>query len=354
MTQIDTAISLLRDLIQTPSFSREEQDTASLLNLWLSSRGLEVRRSGNNLWVRGAAYSQDKPTVMLCSHHDTVRPVSSWDGDPFDPRLEDGKLIGLGSNDAGGCVVALSMTFLDMHARKDLPFNLLLALSAEEEIAGAGGVASIMDDVGPVAFAIVGEPTDMALAVAEKGLMVLDCTARGVSGHAARSTGINAISIAMRDIAWIEGYRFPRESELLGPVKMTVTQIEAGTQHNVVPDTCRFVVDVRVTDAYAHEEILADLRTHLQSEVQPRSMRLRPSAIDSDHPVVAAAQDLGLRCFASPTMSDQALLSIPSVKIGPGMSERSHTAGEYITIEELERGLKIYKALLERYAEKIR
>ncbi|MBE0646035.1 MAG: M20 family metallo-hydrolase [Bacteroidetes bacterium] len=351
MTRLDGAIALLSDLIRTPSFSREENGSADLLRDWLGRQGLQVRRTGNNIWTRSAAFDERKPTVMLCSHHDTVRPVSSWERDAFDPLIVDGKIIGLGSNDAGGCVAALCMTFLDMHEREDLPFNLLLVLSAEEEIAGDGGVASLGEELGAVDFAIVGEPTDMELAVAEKGLMVLDCTAHGVSGHAARSTGVNAISVAMKDIAWIEQYRFPRESPRLGPVKMTVTQIEAGTQHNVVPDHCHFVVDVRVTETYSHEEILEVLRANLQADVQPRSMRLRPSAISDDHAIIRAAESLGLVCFGSPTMSDQALLTVPSVKIGPGRSERSHTAGEYLMIEELERGLRIYHDLLERYAE---
>jgi acetylornithine deacetylase len=354
LNSLEEAIALLHDLIRTPSFSREEHDTADLLTAWFEARGIAVRRKGNNIWVRGSAHSDARPTVMLCSHHDTVRPVSSWNRDPFEPRVEDGKIIGLGSNDAGGCAAALCLTFLALHAREDLPFNLLLALSAEEEIAGDGGIVSLADDLGRIDLAIVGEPTDMEMAVSEKGLLVLDCTAMGVAGHAARSTGINAISIAMRDIEWIEQYRFPIESSLLGPVKMTVTQVNAGTQHNVIPDICRFVVDIRVTDKYTHEEILRTVREHLKSDVEPRSMRLRPSSISDDHAIVRAARDLCIGCFGSPTMSDQALLTVPSVKIGPGRSERSHTAGEYILVEELERGLRVYHELLERYAEMIR
>ncbi|MFZ1730098.1 MAG: M20/M25/M40 family metallo-hydrolase [Bacteroidota bacterium] len=354
MSALEQAIALLCDLIRTPSFSREEGNTAALLADWFGQRGIAVHRKGNNLWVRGSKHDDLKPTVMLCSHHDTVRPVSSWERDPFEPRVSDGKITGLGSNDAGGCAAAFCMTFLELHSREDLPFNLLLALSAEEEIAGDGGIISLADELGHIDLAIVGEPTDMKMAVAEKGLLVLDCIAHGVSGHAARSTGVNAISIAMRDIEWIEQYRFAKESRQLGPVKMTVTQINAGTQHNVVPDSCHFVVDVRVTDCYAHEEILATVRQHVKSDVEPRSMRLRPSAVNDDHAIVLAARDLGIECFGSPTMSDQALLKVPSVKIGPGRSERSHTAGEYLLVEELERGLRIYHELLERYAEMIR
>jgi acetylornithine deacetylase len=351
VSALNEAIDLVSDLVRTPSFSGEEHATADLLAHWLRARGATVHRKGNNVWSFGETVDEAKPTLMLCSHHDTVRPVASWQRDPFDPLMTEGRIIGLGSNDAGGCVAALCMTFLALRKRGDLPFNVLLVLSAEEEIAGDGGLVSVMEEVGSVALAIVGEPTDMALAVAEKGLLVLDCTAYGVAGHAARSTGVNAISIAMRDIDWIERQVFPDESPLLGPVKMTVTQIEAGTQHNVVPDRCRFVVDVRVTERYTHEEILDTLRTHLLSDVQPRSMRLRPSAIPDDHPIVRAAADLGFACFGSPTMSDQAMLAIPSVKIGPGRSERSHTAEEYVTIEELERGLRMYHDLIHKYAE---
>lgn len=354
MNAFTESLALLEELIRIPSFSREEGGTADLLAAWLHDHGAATQRSGNNLWVRGARQNPAFPTVMLCSHHDTVRPVASWTREPFTPVVEDGRLIGLGSNDAGGSVVALCQTFLAFQHRDDLPFNLLLVLAAEEEIAGEGGVGSVMDQVGPVDLAIVGEPTGMQLAVAEKGLMVLDCVATGEAGHAARDTGVNAISIAMRDIAWIEDHRFPGESALLGPVRMTVTQINAGTQHNVVPDRCHFVVDIRVTDRWSHEEILDTLRAHLRSDAVPRSMRLRPSAIPSDHPIVAAAEALGLPRFGSPTMSDQAVLRVPSVKIGPGLSERSHTAGEYITLEELRRGLEIYPALLEQYAENLR
>lgn len=350
----DDAIALLTQLVRIPSPSGEEHASADFLEHWLASRDVDTRRIGNNILVGVERRDAAKPTVLLDAHHDTVRPVSTWDRDPFDPLVDDQRIIGLGSNDAGGCVAAMTITYLALHARRDLPFNLLLVLSAEEEIAGEGGIAAVMDVIDPVDLVLVGEPTDMQLAVAEKGLMVLDCLAHGVAGHAARATGINAISIAMRDIAWLERCEFPRHSSMLGPVSMTVTQINAGTQHNVIPDRCDFVVDVRVTDTYTHEEILETLRRGMQSEPRPRSMRLRPSVIDPRHPIVMAARDLGLRSFGSPTMSDQALLRVPSVKIGPGRSERSHTAGEYLMIEELERGLRLYPQLLERFAEYLR
>lgn len=347
----DEAIALLTQLIRIPSPSREEHVSAEFLARWLGDRGVAAERIGNNIVAGAGDRDASKPTVLLDAHHDTVRPVSSWERDPYDPLVDNDRIIGLGSNDAGGCVAAMTMTYLALHTRRDLPFNLMLALSAEEEIAGEGGITAVMDAIGPVDLVLVGEPTDMQLAVAEKGLMVLDCRAHGVAGHAARATGINAIGIAMRDIAWLARCEFPRHSALLGPVTMTVTQINAGTQHNVIPDRCDFVVDIRVPETYEHQEILETLRRGMRSELQPRSMRLRPSAIDERHLIVMAGRALGLRAFGSPTMSDQALLRVPSVKIGPGRSERSHTAGEFLLIEELDRGLRLYPLLLERYAE---
>ena len=353
-TRIHEAIGLLAQLIRIPSPSGEEHATADFLQRWLADHGVTASRIGNNIVAGADDRDASKPTVMLDAHHDTVRPVSSWMRDPYDPLVDQERITGLGSNDAGGCVAAMTLTYLALRGRRDLPFNLVLVLSAEEEIAGAGGITAVMDAIGPVDLVLVGEPTDMQLAVAEKGLMVLDCRAHGVAGHAARATGVNAIGVAMRDIAWLARCELPLRSSQLGPVTMTVTQINAGTQHNVIPDRCDFVVDVRVTETYQHEEILQALRRGMESELHPRSMRLRPSAIAEHHPIVTAAHALGLRRFASPTMSNQALLRVPSVKIGPGRSERSHTAGEYLMIEELERGLRLYPLLLERYAEFLR
>lgn len=347
----EEAVDLLTGLIRIPSFSREEAGTADLLESWFRDRGMEPRRTGNNIWLRTPHFEAGKPSLLLCSHHDTVRPVSTWTGDPFEPRVEDGRLTGLGSNDAGASAVVLGLIYAALEQRADLPFNLHLALTAEEEIAGAGGLVSILGALGPIDLAIVGEPTGMEMAIAEKGLLVLDCTAHGVAGHAARSDGTNAISIAMRDIAWFEQWRCERESPRLGPLNMTVTQINAGSQHNVIPDRCEFVVDVRVTERYTHEEIVEMIRAHVASDVRPRSMRLRPSSIPDEHPIVRAASALDIPRFGSPTMSDQALMPFPSVKIGPGRSERSHTAEEYVTLEEIATGLRRYLDLIAHYAE---
>jgi len=344
-------VELICELIRIPSFSREEDGTADLLASWFMERGLKPRRSGNNIMLRTPHFDAGKPSLLLCSHHDTVRPVSTWTDDPFEPRVENGRLTGLGSNDAGASAAVLSLVYTSLAQRADLPFNLHLALTAEEEIAGAGGLTSILDVLGPIDLAIVGEPTGMDMAIAEKGLLVLDCTAHGVAGHAARPDGANAISIAMQDIAWFEQWRCERESPLLGPLNMTVTQINAGSQHNVIPDRCEFVVDVRVTERYTHEEIVDMIRAHISSDVRPRSTRLRPSSIPMEHPIVRAASELNVQLFGSPTMSDQALMPFPSVKIGPGRSERSHTADEYVLLEEISDGLRRYLDLIAHYAE---
>ncbi len=346
----NAALELLKHLIATPSFSREEAETASILQDFLHERGIPTERQGNNVWTCNRYYDTAKPTVLLNSHHDTVKPNQDWTLDPFVPLEQDGKLYGLGSNDAGGALVSLVATFVHLYEREDLPFNLVLAASAEEEIIGRGGLESILPKLGRLDVAIVGEPTGLEIAIAEKGLLVLDCTAHGKSGHAARKTGINAIAEAMKDIAWFHSFRFPNESALLGPINMTVTQIQAGSQHNVIPDKCTFVVDVRTTDAYTNEETLSIIRQHVACEVQPRSTRLRPSAIASDHPLVQAGVRLGLHTFASPTMSDQTVLTIPSIKLGPGISERSHTANEFLLLEELQQGITTYIALLEEFA----
>jgi acetylornithine deacetylase len=342
----DETIHLLQRLISIQSFSREENDTASAIEEFFQKHSIATFRSGNNVWARSARFEAHRPTLLLNSHHDTVRPNSDWVRDPFTPVVEDGILYGLGSNDAGGALCAMIAAFTALHD-EDLPYNLILAATAEEEIAGTNGIEAILPKLGTVDAAIVGEPTGMQMAVAEKGLLVLDCTARGKSGHAARNTGVNAISAAMRDVEWFHSFHFPEESPMLGPVKMTVTQIQAGTQHNVIPDRCTFVVDVRVTDVYTHEEVLETIRQHTESEVTARSMRLRPSRIDDDHAIVTTARRLGIPTFGSPTMSDQALLPMPSVKMGPGMSERSHTADEFITLDELRNGVDTYITFLQ-------
>lgn len=345
-TLYQDSLSLLRQLISIQSYSREEAGTAEAIAQFLQARGVETHRQENNVWAFSQHYNPTLPTVLLNSHHDTVKPHPSWTFDPFTPMVQDGKLHGLGSNDAGGCLVSLIATFLHFYDRQDLKYNVVLAATAEEEISGRNGIELIYPQLGAVEFAIVGEPTQMHLAVAEKGLMVLDCVAHGQGGHAAREEGINAIYEALPDMEWFRTFRFPKESSFLGPVKMSVTVIQAGSQHNVVPDHCKFTVDVRLTDAYPPEEVLRIIRAHVKSEVTPRSTRLRPSSIDREHPIVQSGIRLGRNLYGSPTTSDQALLNIPSVKIGPGDSARSHTADEFIYLSELEEGIALYIQLL--------
>ena len=344
---IASAVSLLKQLIATPSLSRNEGNTASLIEEYLRDRGLAPRRQGNNIWVRNKYNRAGKPVILLNSHHDTVKPSEGWARKPFHPGVEGDRLYGLGSNDAGGPLVSLIATFLHFYERKDLPFNLILAATAEEEISGADGIASILPELGPVDLGIVGEPTQMQMAVAEKGLMVLDCVAHGRSGHAAREEGENAIYKALKDIEWFRNFRFPLHSELMGEMKMTVTQIEAGAQHNVVPDRCSFVVDVRTIEQYSNEAAFDIIRKAVDSEVKARSFRLNSSRIPLDHPVVQRGLQLGLSYFGSPTLSDQALMPFTTLKIGPGDSARSHTPDEYICLSEIEAGIHTYVRLLE-------
>ncbi len=344
---VPDAIALLKLLIATPSLSREEDKTASLIQEFLHDRAIPTARQMNNVWSCNRHFDSSKPTLLLNSHHDTVKPNQDWTRNPFESSEENGVLYGLGSNDAGGALVSLLATFVHFYERPDLPFNLIMAATAEEEIIGKNGVESILPELGSISAAIVGEPTECALAVAEKGLMVLDCTAQGASGHAARNTGINAIDKAMRNIQWFHSFEFPKTSPLLGPIKMSVTIINAGTQHNVIPDRCSFVVDVRTTDVYTHEEVLAVITNHVDCEVLPRSVRLRPSSISLAHPIVRSAERLGITTFASATLSDQSVMPFPSVKIGPGVSERSHTANEHILLDEIRDGIATYIHLLE-------
>lgn len=338
---------LLSKLIATPSFSREESDTASLLTSFLSEHGVEgIENVENNVIAYNKFFHKDRPTILLNSHHDTVKPNPGYTNDPFLPIRKEGKLYGLGSNDAGGCLVSLLAAFIYFYNSEDLKYNLCLVASAEEEISGKNGIEEAYKHIIPCEFAIVGEPTLLDLAIAEKGLMVLDCVAYGASGHAAREEGVNAIYIALEDIKWFTSYQFPKQSEFLGPVKMSVTMIEAGTQHNVVPATCRYVVDVRTTDVYQNEEVLAIITENIKSEVTPRSTRLNPSSIAIDHPIVQAGLKFGKKIYGSPTMSDQALLPIPSLKVGPGDSARSHAANEYIYEREILEGITFYIQLL--------
>ncbi len=340
-------LSLLQNLIRTPSISREEDQTAALIRAFLEERSVFTERFGNNILARNRHWQEGKPTLLLNSHHDTVKPNSSWTRDPFGAELEGDKLYGLGSNDAGGPLVCLIGAFLHFADRTDLPWNLLLAATAEEEISGQQGIAAVIPTIGSIELALVGEPTRLQPAIAEKGLMVLDCVAHGKAGHAAREEGVNAIYEALPDIQWFRTHRFPEVSPFLGPVKMSVTKIEAGTQHNVVPDSCRFVVDVRTNECYGNEELLSLIRSEVACEVTPRSTRLNSSRLDPAHPIVQRAISMGLTPFGSPTLSDQALIPFPSLKLGPGDSARSHTADEYICLTELEAGLQTYIALLE-------
>ncbi|MCJ8163635.1 M20 family metallo-hydrolase [Pontibacter sp. E15-1] len=342
------ALKLLKNLIHTPSFSKEEGRTADLIEAFLEEHGIAAHRELNNVWAFNKQYDASRPTLLLNSHHDTVKPNPSWTRDPFTPTVEEGKLYGLGSNDAGGCLVSLIATFLHFHAREDMAYNLVLAATAEEEISGRNGIELILPKLGRLEAAIVGEPTEMHLAVAEKGLLVLDCTATGKAGHAAREEGLNAIYEALPDMQWFQQYRFPEESAFLGPVKMSVTMVQAGTQHNVVPDRCQFTVDLRLTEKYSMDEVLEVIRKHVKATVVPRSTRLKPSAIPMEHPLVQAGVKLGRETYGSPTMSDQALLPVPSLKLGPGFSGRSHMADEFIYLHELEEGISLYIKLLEQ------
>ena len=340
------ATQLLRQLIATPSFSREEAGTALLIESFFKERGVKVHRLENNILAVNKFYDSSKPTILLNSHHDTVKPNKDYVNDPYNAFESGGKLFGLGSNDAGGCLVALAATFLHFYERSDMKYNLLFAASAEEEISGVNGVTALLPVIGAINCAIVGEPTLMQMAVAEKGLMVIDCIAHGSSGHAARGEGDNAIYKAMNDIAWFRNFQFPEVSPFLGAVKMSVTMINAGTQHNVVPASCSFTVDVRINDCYTNEEILEVVRAHVQCTVTPRSTRLRSSSIGLGHPLVAAGSALGLETYGSATLSDKTLMPFPALKIGPGDSARSHMADEYIYTDEIRQGLDIYIQLL--------
>ena len=340
------AVELLKAMIRIPSLSKEEAGTADLLAKFLTERGVEVHRKKNNVWAFNKYYDPAKPTILLNSHHDTVKPNSAYTRDPFEPSVEGDRLYGLGSNDAGASGVSLIAAFLYYNDRSDLKYNLCVAITAEEENSGHDGLECVIPELGPLEFAVVGEPTLMQLAIAERGLMVLDCTAHGRAGHAAREEGDNAIYKAMKDIEWFRTFRFPKVSDLFGAVKMSVTSISAGTQHNVVPAECRFTVDVRVTDRYTNEEVLDIIRQHVACDVQPRSTRLRPSSISPDHPIVRAGIALGRTTYGSPTTSDQALLDIPSLKLGVGDSARSHSADEFVHLSEIREGIDLYIKML--------
>lgn len=341
------AIALLQKLIQTPSLSKEESETAAILKNDLEKYCDNVQTLQNNVWVKNKYFSESKPTILLNSHHDTVPANKAYTRNPFDAEIINGKLYGLGSNDAGGCLVSLLATFLHFYEEKNLPYNLIFAASAEEEISGIDGMESLYPQLGKVDFAIVGEPTLMQMAVAEKGLLVIDCTVKGKAGHAARKEGENAIYKAMKDIEWFKNYQFEKISPTLGPVKISVTIINAGIIHNMIPDVCKFTVDIRINELYTHDEILEVIKENIGAEMVPRSMRLKSSGIAVSHPIIQSGISLGRTIYGSPTTSDKALMSCPSLKMGPGDSARSHTADEFIYVNEIEEGIDLYIKLLE-------
>ena len=343
----EQAIELLKRLIATPSVSRDEAAAADIIEAEFSQMGFTPKRVGNNVWVEAWERDESKPTILLDAHIDTVKPNAQWSRDPFTPMVEGEKLYGLGSNDTGGSLVAMIAAFSQL-AMTEQPYNLIMLASAEEEVTGVGGVRAVLPELGKIDFAIVGEPTAMHPAVAEKGLMVLDCTAYGVAGHAAREEGVNAIYKAMRDMEWFRTFRFERISPMLGPVKMSVTGVQAGTQHNVVPAECKFMVDVRVNECYQNEELLAEIRSNVECDVQPRSTHLNSSAIALDHPAVERLVALGRKPFGSPTMSNQAVMPFTTLKLGPGDSARSHTADEYILLSEIAQAVEMYVAVLDK------
>ena len=343
------AIELLKRLISIPSFSKEEAGTADLIEQWLKDQGIHAERYLNNIWARNKHFKSGLPTILLNSHHDTVKPNKGYTKDPFKATIIDDKLYGLGSNDAGGALVSLLTVFCYFNSKTDLPFNLIIAATAEEEISGEHGITSLLPKLGKIDSAIVGEPTLMQMAVAERGLLVIDCIAEGKAGHAARNEGINAIYKAMMDLEWLYVYQFLKVSELLGPVKMTVTSIETENKaHNVVPSSCKFIIDVRVNELYTLEEVFEVIKMNIQSKAMPRSCRLRSTIIQADHPLVKAGASFGLQSYGSPTSSDKALMPFPALKIGPGDSARSHTADEFIFVNEIRKGIDLYIQILNK------
>ena len=343
------AIALLKNLIETPSFSSEENETALLIEDWFQKYQIDYHRTQNNVWAINQEFDESKPTLLLNSHHDTVKPNNGYTKDPFKAIIEDGKLFGLGSNDAGGCLVSLIATFTYFYNHKDLKYNLIIVASAEEESSGQNGLNSMLSIIPKIDVAIVGEPTLMHLAVAEKGLVVFDAKVKGTPGHAAHPNNDNAIYNTIAVLDWFQKYQFKKTSESLGDVKMTITQINAGKQHNAIPSEVDLVVDVRVNDQYSNQEITAILQKECPcSSIIPRSLRLNSSSIPIKHELVQAGIALGRETYGSPTLSDQSVLSCPSLKLGPGDSTRSHTADEFIYIQEIEEGIDLYIKLLEK------
>ena len=337
-------ITLLQRMIQTPSISGEEDAVCTMLEQWMTAEGIAVHRVGNNLW---AECGEGAETVLLNAHIDTVKPSASYTRNPFGGECDGTTIYGLGANDCGGCVIAMLAAFMEFQQQPPTGKRIVLTLTAEEENSGRRGIELVLPEIGKVDYAIVGEPTSLQMAVAERGLMVLDCEAKGKAGHAAREEGVNALYIALDDIQTLRNYEFEKVSPFLGKVKMTTTMIQAGTQHNVVPDTCKFVVDIRSNGLYTNEEIVAILQPLSRSTITPRSTRLNASSTDTQLPIIKRAQELGIELYGSPTLSNMALLSCPKVKFGPGDSARSHTADEYIHIYEIEQAIVLYKQLLQ-------
>lgn len=343
------AIELLKELIATPSFSKEEEETAAIIGKFFALKGIPASRVGNNIYALNKNYDAAKPSVLLNSHHDTVKPNKGYTQDPFTPIEKDGKLFGLGSNDAGGCLVSLIATFLHFYEKENLSHNIVFAASAEEEISGVNGIELVLPYLGNINFGIVGEPTKMEMAVAERGLMVIDCVANGKAGHAARNEGVNALYIAIDDINWIRNCKFEKVSPLLGESRMTVTIIGTDNQqHNVVPPQCKFVIDVRVNELYTFDEMLDSLKQNLKSQFKPRTTRMKSTSIPMDHPLIKAGIALGRGYYGSPTTSDKALMPFPALKMGPGDSARSHTADEFVYVDEIKEGIELYIQFLEK------
>jgi len=341
------AIALLKKLIETPSFSSKEDKTADHIALWFEHNEIPFNRTGNNVWATNKYFDERKPTLLLNSHHDTVLPNEAYTKDPFKAIMEEGKLYGLGSNDAGGCLVSLIATFTYFYEQEDLKYNLVLVASAEEENSGPNGLNSMLSIIPKIDVAIVGEPTLMNLAIAEKGLVVFDATVKGTPSHAAHPNTNNAIYNSVAALKWFQDYAFEKKSDMLGEVKMTITQINAGRQHNAVPEEVKLVVDVRVNDKYTNQEIADALIEKSPCDtITPRSLRLNSSSIPEDHILVQSGVAMGRTTYGSPTLSDQAVLSCPSLKLGPGDNTRSHTADEFIYISEIEEGIDIYIKLI--------
>ncbi len=348
-TLIKEAVLLLQKLIATPSFSSEEQDTAKLIEQWLQNMGVHTKRFGNNIYALNKHFNPDKPTLLLNSHHDTVKPNNAYTRNPFLPEIIEGKLYGLGSNDAGGCLVSLLACFVYFYKQETLSHNLVIVASAEEESSGPNGLNATLNYLPPIDVAIVGEPTQMQLAIAEKGLVVFDAVVNGTPGHAAHPNSNHAIYNCIDVLKWFRDFTFEKTSEILGPVKMTVTQIHAGKQHNVIPAEVKMVVDVRVNNLYDNREIAELLKREAPCIMIPRSLRLNSSSIPESHPLVQSGIQLGRSTYGSPTLSDQACLSCPSLKLGPGDSTRSHMANEFIYISEIEEGIPLYIDIVEGF-----